>query len=469
MKTNHTRFVRDYHAAAVLPLFSKLLPAATIQQVVAKSQKRFYNRIFTPTVLLWCLIYQRLSEDHTQDEVIVHIKSGAADHLGPDAKRSLSQRLQSESTAAYSKGQKRFPLSVLKETVGSTAKTVQQTMSQWHGHPVALLDGTIFIVRPTATLRQHYGVLHNQHGDHYWLQIRGVGIFCLHSGVGLAFTEAAVTTSEQKLAIEIIAQLEPNTVLVGDRNFGIFAVVQAVRHSQGHVVFRLTSARARKVAGCALHADDDLLVNWSPSRQDQLNEEMSTAPIHGRVLCCRIQRQGFRPQKLFLFTTLLDSTIYTADELCQLYGMRAHVELNLRYIKEQLDLGELKGKSPASVRQELYSGVLAYNLIRACMAEAAAEEKISPLTLSFTRCWRRLRPELMKSRWLDSPENLAGVLRHLLARLRKCKLPQRKVQRYEPRAVRTRPRPYGILVGDRKKARKKYIQELKAQVAAEKC
>ena len=466
MKTNHAPAKHPYDATTLLPVFCKLLPCSYVQQLVDKSEKCFYRRIFTPLVLLWCLIYQRLNQDHTQDEALAHVKSGGADHLSPDPKRLISQQIKSESTAAYCKGLQRFPLSVLKETLSHTAKASSQAVSRWHDHPVALLDGTIFRTRPTTALRKHYGVLHNQHGEHYWIQIRGVGAFCLYSGAVSAFTEAPVTTSEQKCALEIIAQLEPNTVSVGDRNFGIFAMAQAARHYQAYVLFRLTGARARKVAGRRLRAGDDVPVNWSPSRQDQINAEMSAAPIPGRVVCYRVERKGFRPQKIFLFTTLLDPKIYTVEALGELYGLRGHVELNLRYVKEQLDLGELNGKSPESIRKELYSGLLTYNLIRASMAEAAAiEEKISPLTLSFTRCWRRLRRELTKRCATDNPEVIAEVLRHLLLRLRKCKLPQRKVQRFEPRAVRTRPRTYPFLTGDRKKARKKYLKKLKTQIA----
>lgn len=466
MKTNHAPTKPPYEAATLLPIFCKLLPCSYIQQLVDKSEKQFYQRIFTPLVLLWCLIYQRLNADHTQDEVLVHVTSGAADHLSPDAKRPISQRIKSESTAAYSKGQQRFPLSVLTEAVRHTAQASQQTVSRWQGHPLALLDGTIFRARPTKALRQHYGVLHNQHGEHYWIQIRGVGVFCLYSGAVLTFTEAPVRTSEQKCAFELMGQLDANTVLLGDRNFGIFAMAQAARHHQQHPLFRLTGARARKVAGRFLRAGDDVSVNWSPSRQDQVNAEMSTAPIPGRVVCYRVERKGFRPRKIFLFTTLQEPTVYTVEALGELYGLRGHVELNLRYVKEQLELGELKGKSPDSVRKELYSGLLTYNLIRASMAEAAAvKEKLSPLTLSFTRCWRRLRLELIKLRATDTPEHLAEVLRRLLLRLRQCKLPQRKVLRLEPRAVRTRPRTYPYLVGDRKKARKKYRQKLNAQIA----
>lgn len=466
MTTNHAPSPHRYDAATLLPIFCKLLPCSYIQQLVDKSEKQFYQRIFTPLVLLWCLIYQRLNKDHTQDEVLVHVKNGGADHLSPDAKRPISQRIQSESTAAYSNGQQRFPLSVLKETVRHTAQASQQTASRWHDHPVALMDGTIFIARPTTALREHYGVLHNQHGEHYWIQIRGVGAFCLFSGAVSAFTETPVTTSEQQCATDIMSQLEANTVLLGDRNFGIFKVAQAARHYHQFPLFRLTGARARKVAGRILRAGDDVRVNWSPSRQDQINAEMSAAPIEGRVVCYRVARKGFRSQKIFLFTTLLDPAIYTVQALGELYGLRGHVELNLRYVKTQLELGELKGKSPDSIRKELYSGLLTYNLIRASMAEAAAlEEKISPLTLSFTRCWRRLRRELIHLRATENVEQVAVFFQRLLLRLRQCKLPQRKTTRLEPRAVRTRPRTYPYLVGDRKKARKKYRQELKTQVA----
>jgi hypothetical protein len=468
MKTVHVKKLRDYDAATVMPVFKKLLSVASINSLVAKEQKRFYRRIFTPVVLLWCLIYQRLSKDHSQDEVVVHVKSGAADHLSPDPAKPISQQIKSESTAAYSNGCQRFPLAVLKTALTDTAKAVQQTLPSWHGHPAALLDGTIFVVRPTPELIEEYGTQSNQHGTNYWVQIRGVGAFCLQSGVLIAFADASIKTSEQALAVKTIAELDENTVLVGDINFGVFFVVQAVRHQHCHAVFRLSQVRAKKIVGRGLRPDDDVIVAWSPSPQDQLNNSMSTEPIAGRVLCYRLQCKGFRPKKIFLFTTLLKQKIYTADELLQLYGWRLHVELNLRYVKEQLEMRILKGKSPDSVRKELYSGLLAYNLIRACMAEAATAAKTSPLKLSFTRCWRRLRLELLKLRATDSPEYIAAIFQRLLLRLQKCKLPERKLPRFEPRAVRTRPRPYAVLKGDRKQARKHYIKKLKAQ-AAQKC
>jgi len=461
--------IRNYGITDVIPVFRRLLPIAFVNQLVQNSKRRFYQRIFTPTVLLWCLIYQRLSPDHSLDEVVAHVKSGAVDYLSPDPECPISQRIRSESTAAYSNGRQRFPIEVVEQTMTHTAKTVQQSVSSWHGHQVVLIDGTTFIVRPTDELIKHYGVQSNQHGTNYWVQIRGVATFCLRSGVVLSFREAPIQTSEQELAFRIIERTEPDTVLVGDINFGVFSVAQTARHHQDYVLLRLSAPRARKIAKRCLRPGDDMEVSWSPSRQDQLNDDMPKEPIQGRVLCFYLQRPGFRTKKIFLFTTLLDKTIYTPEELFKLYGYRLHAELNLRYIKDNLDIADLRGKSPDIVRKELYSGLLVYNLIRACMVEAAAEENVSPLELSFTSCWRRIRPEVIKLSTFEDPEEIERLILRLILRLRKCKLPKRKVQRFEPRAVRKRPRTYPILKGDRKQARKIYHQQLKEQAKAQKC
>ena len=50
-----------------------------------------------------------------------------------------------------------------------------------------------------------------------------------------------------------------------------------------------------------------------------------------------------------------------------LYGLRWHIELNLRYLKTQMRLTQLECKSAAMAEKEWVAGLLAYNLIRAAM------------------------------------------------------------------------------------------------------
>lgn len=97
------------------------------------------------------------------------------------------------------------------------------------------------------------------------------------------------------------------------------------------------------------------MINYSP--------RLSVEPIAGRLIYVRVERPGFRPVDLYLFTTLLDASRYTIAQLVELYGLRWHVELDIRYVKDTLDMGLLTGQSPDIVCKEFDCGLLAYNLI----------------------------------------------------------------------------------------------------------
>jgi hypothetical protein len=329
----------------------------------------------------------------------------------------------------------------------------------WLGHHVGLLDGTTFLLRPEPELVTHYGCHENQYGKTYWVVMRSVASFCLRSGAVLGVTEGSLHESEQALAVPLLAQAVPNSVYVADSNFGIFSVVQAARHYETLVMFRMTRRRARALAGHKMKPGEDLLVVWTPSEDDQLHADMSADPIAGRLIYVRIERNGFRPVHLYLFTTLLDAEVYTIEELVKLYNLHWHVELNLRYVKDTLDMDLLTAKSVAMVRKELYAGMLAYNIVRGYMTRAALQANSSPLTLSFTSCWRRVRDTLLAWR-----PGATRAVQRLVTRLTKLTLPKRPRFRIEPRVVRRRPAVYPNLKGSRAEARQRLIEQLKEPV-----
>ena len=104
--------------------------------------------------------------------------------------------------------------------------------------------------------------------------------------------------------------------------------------------------------------------------------------------------------------------------------------------------------------------MLAYNVIRGYMVQAAQQAGLSPLTLSFTRCWRRVRDVLLTWRATNSAQHVAQAVQRLLTRLARCKLPKRPRFRIEPRAVRKRPAVYPNLKGSRAQARQRVLEQL---------
>ncbi|MHC4537920.1 MAG: IS4 family transposase [Planctomycetota bacterium] len=445
----------------LLPVFCELLPVALILDWLKECPKRFYFRLFTPLVVLWGLIYQRLNSDHTTDAAVSYLKSGAVDQLDNRHHKPLSERIRSESTAAYCKGRQRLPLLLLQKALRHTHKVIQQWLGdtgRWLGHSVALLDGTTLLLRPYDDLVQHYGQHHNHTGKTYWVLMRVVAAFCLRTGTLLGVSEGSLRNSEQSLGAEVLSQAEKGSVYVGDRAFGIFSIAQAARNAGVFVLLRLTHPRAKYLAGRKIVPGTDCQVQWKHTRKDQVHQEMSKDPIEGRLIYVHLKRDGFRPVSLYLFTTLLDCTRYSKASLVELYGCRYHVEFDLRYVKTTLEMDLLSGKSVDVVKKELNAGLLAYNLIRGFMVQAAKEAKLSVFSLSFTRCWRRVFDALFA--WgLKAPEQRVPAL---LERLARCRLPKRERFRLEPRAIRKRAEKYPKLKGCRDQARRRLREQLSA-------
>jgi len=84
-----------------------------------------------------------------------------------------------------------------------------------------------------------------------------------------------------------------------------------------------------------------------------------------------------------LVSTMLNARRVCKSELAALYARRWHVELDIRNIKTTLGMEVLRCLTPQMVEKELWVSLLAYNLIRLRMAQAAHNAGVHPRELSF--------------------------------------------------------------------------------------
>jgi hypothetical protein len=80
---------------------------------------------------------------------------------------------------------------------------------------------------------------------------------------------------------------------------------------------------------------------------------------------------------------LLDPKAATKDDLASLYRSRWSQELDIRDIKISLQMDVLRCKTPELVRKEIWTHILADNLIRTIMAQAASQHQLQPREISF--------------------------------------------------------------------------------------
>lgn len=449
----------QYTPEQLWPVFADLLPEEIVANLLAQVARRFYRRLFPPLVVLWGFIYQRLQADHTCDGFVSYLTSGVAPHL---YRRAAGRRLMSENTAAYCKARQRLPLPVAYGALRQTAQAISVAMGAnglWCGRRVALLDGTTVRLTAEAGLVLHYGLPTGQHGASHWPRLRTVGAFDLYSGALCAVAEGPYRAAEQTLAIQLLRSSQAAMLWIGDQLFGIYHLVQVVVAYHQDAVFRIQARHIRRWTTSRLASGSDLNVVWAPSPADQREADLPAAAIAGRLLYTRVEACGFRPIDVYLFTTLTDRNRYPAEAIVQLYARRWHVELNLRHVKTTLAMELLTGKSVDIIRKEWTLGLLAYNLIRGLMGQAALRTGLSPLALSFARCWRRIvaaayRPPSGQSA-IDGQETWQA----LLDRLATCRLPVRTRMRFEPRNVWPKPHQYPYLWGSRDAARQRSLDK----------
>jgi hypothetical protein len=288
--------------------------------------------------------------------------------------------------------------------------------------------------------------------------MRLVVVFCLACGTVL---DAALGRSQGKQGGEnsllrtLADVLEPGDVLLADRYFGGWFDIALWQQRGVDVVVRLHQLRRCDLRRGRRLGPNEHVVLWpKPRRPDWMNEttyQSLPAALELREVRVRVAQQGFRTQVVVVVTTLLDAQTYTAANLADLYRLRWHAELDLRSLKIALGMDVLRCKSPAMVRKEVWAHLLAYNLIRAVMAQAAEELGADPRELSFQAALQALTT--FAERLLEAEgETAARLYAWLLLTIGAHQVGDRP-DRVEPRARKRRPKDYPHLHRPRHEAR----------------
>jgi Transposase DDE domain len=201
---------------------------------------------------------------------------------------------------------------------------------------------------------------------------------------------------------------------------------------------------------------EDHVVRWQkpkrPEWMDEATYERIPDEMWVRELRFRVQQPGYRVHEIVLATTLLDAIQYTKEELADLFLKRWNIELDMRSIKIVMQMDVLRCKSPDLVEKEIWVHMLAYNIIRAFMATAAAKNGAQPRELSFKGTLQAISAFRDSMRTAD-PQRRAQLSEAMFVVIAYDRVGDRP-GRVEPRCKKRRPKPYRMLTIPRNEARK---------------
>jgi putative transposase len=420
--------------------FSRIFPESFFESLKQDLEIIENSCIFTLPVTIWLMVLQRLSQKGTLATAVTELLHGNGRELLKPCRQVRENRI-SAGTGAYSQARQRVPVEAVRRVAERTFEQLHRISPQdTLRDRLFLLDGSSIRLAHTPALLRVYPQAENQHGKSHWPVARIAVMHHVVTALAMAPQFGAMygpdAVSEQGLAEALIDRLPPLSVLIGDRNFGVFAVAWHA-HSRSHAVLvRLTEARATRLNEGELISGTDRKVIWEPSRDDRRGHPdlPVAARIEGRLIVAQLEKVK---EILYLFTTLEES----AEQIVSLYKERWNIETDLRSLKEQVRLHTIPARSPDLVASELLIAIASYNLIRAVMAEAAQAINIEPRRLSFSRCREAFWAFARAVAHTDSPEKFEYHWRLLMRSLSQSKLPKRN-RPPAPRLVWQKPHTF---------------------------
>ena len=417
------------------------------------------QRFWTPLQTLWTFLGQVLHVDSScRDAVAVALSQRAA-----AGRRSLP----SADPSAYCQARQRLPLELLRTAVRHIGQRLREDVSQaitWHGRRIWLVDGTTCSMPDTPDLQAAFSQPEGQRPGCGFPVANVVALFCWASGAVVEAIIAPRWMSELRLWRELWSLLAPGEIVLGDRFYCSFYDIVGVMRRGCDAVFRLHQKRPHDFRqGRRLGKNDRLVTwqrpTWSARPRGMGRPEWKTLPgeLTVRLIRFGVDIPGFRSRWITVATTLLDPIAYRTDEIAALYRDRWLIELRFRDIKITLGMDVLRGKTPDIVRKEILMHLLAYNLIRCLMWQAAAQHGRPLHRLSFAGTLDRLNA-LEPYLWLYAGSERAAQLYALLLRwIARDPVPDRP-NRLEPRAVKRRPKEYDLLNRPRHEMRKALLK-----------
>ncbi len=430
--------------------FGNVLSADRIREIFADSDVLFgygENDLWNTGLTLWSFIGQVLQDG----------KQSSCNAAVTNATRYMLEHGMeppSPDSGEYCRARHKLNAKVLRQLVREIADKMSLSNPAhwlWQGKDVKLVDGFTFTMPDTPENQEEFPQAHTQ--------APGVGFPIARACAVLSLTNACIhdvaigpyagkETGETALLRKVLDIFKPGDVMLADLYFCSFFML-AISKSRGiDVCMRLHQLRRVDHSKVKWLGNNDYIDIWHrPQRAKWMSQELYDSlpeQMEIRVVAFKATTEK-QTEPLNVVTTLLDHEKYSAKEIGKLYGYRWHAELDIFSIKQSLNLDHLRCKSPDMIRRELWTTLLAYNMVRLVCAQAAFVHDKLPRQMSFTVACNTLL-----SQWMLPPkESIREALgRHNLFQIA-CNEVGNRPGRIEPRVLKRRPKPYSLMTKPR--------------------
>jgi hypothetical protein len=386
-----------------------------------------------------------LSEDHSCRDAVSRIIAHRA---------ASGITVCSPNTASYCNARSRIPTRVFSTLATRTAEELHTSVGdrwKWNGRSVFILDGSSVSMPDTPENQAMYPQPPQQAAGLGFPLARIAVLLSLATG---ACHDLAIApyegkgTGETSLFRRMYGTLKPGDVVLADALFDDYFIACELRNRGIDLV---AHAQYERVGSWTAESrpDGDILVWQRPNKPHGMTgEQYRSYPkqLWMRQVTVDARDKNNRARQFKVVTTILTPSI-DGQQIGALYEHRWEGEVDLRSIKCTMQMDILRCKTPDMVHKEIWTHLLAYNLLRTVMAVAAHENDIEPRQVSFKGAKQAVTafaPKIESAR----PEDRGLLIDAMLATIAYHRVGNRP-GRWEPRARKRRPKPAARLTQPR--------------------
>lgn len=409
------------------------LPALTAAGASARERPYSLRRTW------WCFLWQMLQGNASCEAVVRQLQAMLALEGRPTV---------DDNTSGYCQARARLPESLLLAAMTASANAADQRVpprEALQGRVVKVMDGTTLTLPDTGENQLEYPQPSSQKPGCGFPLMQLLVVWSARGGVVLDHVKGNHHHGEMRLLHQLGPALKRQDIIVYDRAAGNYVACAQLRARECDLISRVACRKIDWRRGHRIGPNERLVV-WEKSRAQPpylTAAEWAALPeqLPVRVIRVRVQQKGFRVRELSLVTTLLDASAYPAEEIIATYLRRWRLEMCFDDLKTTLELDALRCKTPALVHRELLMLFIAHNLVRAVMAEAANEHTVPLEQISFTGTLVALRSFGSACAQTTSATKRRRLWQEMLRVIATELIPLRP-NRWEPRVVKRRPKPY---------------------------
>src|ERR1700730_10011518 len=221
-------------------------------------------------------------------------------------------------------------------------------------------------------------------------------------------------TGEKTLSRQLYNTLKRGDVVLAAALFDDYFIACELRQRGIELVAR---AQYQRVGTQTVQSrpDGDVIVWQRPNKPHGMKgEQYRTYPktLLMRQVSVDARDKDNRVEQFKVITTILDAST-DGGQIGDLFERRWNGEIDIRSIKSTMKMDVLRCKTPEMVRKEIWTHLLAYNLLRTVMVVAAHENGLEPRVISFKGAKQALMAFAPK---LEAalPEERAGLVDAML-------------------------------------------------------